>query len=49
MRKKLYSFGIQVLYSKRMTFIVYAHTHTPAQLKDLAFSLFKNRITVLLI
>lgn len=28
--KKLFSFGIQVLYSKRMTFILYAHKHTVA-------------------
>lgn len=40
MRKKLFSFGIQVLYSKRMTFIVHAHTHThtpPGSAQGLGF------------
>lgn len=36
--KKLLSFGIQVLYSERMTFILYAHTHTEAA-RGLGFSI----------
>lgn len=48
MWKKLFSFGIKLLYSKRMTSILYAHK-TAHRFKDLAFSSFKNRITVLLI
>lgn len=49
MRKKLWYSSS--LFQKDDIYCVCTHTHThpPAQLKDLAFSLFKNRITVLLI